>query len=55
MIEITKGGFFKMIYVISDLHGCYEEYIKMLELINFNGNDTLYVLGDICDRGNYGC
>lgn len=40
-----------MIYVISDLHGCYEEYIKMLELINFNDNDTLYVLGDICDRG----
>ena len=40
-----------MIYVISDLHGCYEEYIKMLNLINFNDNDTLYVLGDICDRG----
>ncbi len=40
-----------MIYVISDLHGCYEEYIKMLNLINFNENDTLYVLGDICDRG----
>ena len=40
-----------MIYVMSDLHGCYEEYIKMLNLINFNDNDTLYVLGDICDRG----
>ena len=40
-----------MIYVMSDLHGCYEEYIKMLNLINFNDNDTLYILGDICDRG----
>lgn len=40
-----------MIYVMSDLHGCYEEYIKMLNLINFNNNDTLYILGDICDRG----
>ncbi len=40
-----------MTYVISDLHGCYEEYIKMLNLINFNDDDTLYILGDICDRG----
>ena len=40
-----------MIYVMSDLHGCYEEYIKMLKLINFNENDSLYILGDICDRG----
>lgn len=44
-------GMIHLIYVISDLHGCYEEYIKMLNLINFNDNDTLYVLGDICDRG----
>ena len=41
-----------MIYVMSDIHGCYDEYIKMLELINFNDNDTLYIIGDICDRGN---
>ena len=40
-----------MIYVISDLHGCYEEYIMMLKLINFNADDTLYVIGDVCDRG----
>ena len=40
-----------MIYVMSDIHGCYEEYIKMLELINFNDSDTLYIIGDICDRG----
>ena len=41
-----------MIYVMSDIHGCYEKYIEMLKLINFNDNDTLYVLGDVCDRGN---
>lgn len=40
-----------MIYVMSDLHGCYEEYIKMLELIKFNEKDTLYIIGDVCDRG----
>ena len=40
-----------MIYVMSDLHGCYEEYCKALELIDFSSEDTLYVLGDIVDRG----
>lgn len=25
-----------MKYVMSDIHGCYDEYIRMLELINFN-------------------
>ena len=40
-----------MIYVMSDIHGCYEEYLKLLELINFSDEDTLYILGDVCDRG----
>lgn len=40
-----------MIYVMSDLHGCYQEYLKALEVIGFNDNDQLYVLGDIVDRG----
>ena len=43
-----------MIYAMSDLHGCYDKYIKMLEKINFNDNDTLYILGDIVDRGDGG-
>ena len=42
-----------MIYVMSDIHGCYDEYIKLLDLIHFNDNDTLYVLGDVIDRGPY--
>ena len=40
-----------MIYAMSDLHGCYDKYIKMLEKINFSDNDILYILGDIVDRG----
>ena len=40
-----------MIYVMSDLHGCYEEYLKALDLISFSSEDTLYVLGDVVDRG----
>lgn len=39
-----------MIYVISDIHGCYDKYIKMLEKIRFSSEDTLYVLGDVLDR-----
>ena len=41
-----------MKYVMSDLHGCYDKFIKMLEIINFNEQDELYILGDIFDRGS---
>lgn len=40
-----------MVYAVSDLHGCYEKYIQMLEIIHFVEEDTLYVLGDVVDRG----
>lgn len=43
-----------MIYVMSDIHGCYELYRKMLEKISFCEADTLYILGDIVDRGKNG-
>ena len=28
-----------------------DKYIKMLEKINFSDSDTLYILGDVVDRG----
>lgn len=40
-----------MIYVMSDLHGCYEEYLEALEAIDFKDSDQMYILGDIVDRG----
>lgn len=43
-----------MIYVMSDLHGCYNKYRQMLEKIKLNNNDTLYILGDVIDRGDAG-
>ena len=43
-----------MTYVMSDLHGCYDLYIKMLEKIGFSSDDTLYLLGDYVDRGQDG-
>ncbi len=41
-----------MIYVISDIHGSLDSYLRMLRLIEFSREDKLFVLGDICDRGN---
>ena len=41
-----------MIYVMSDIHGMYEKYEKMLKQIDLSEKDTLYVLGDIVDRGS---
>ncbi len=43
-----------MDYVMSDIHGCYDKYLKMLEKIEFSLDDTLYVLGDVLDRGPAG-
>ena len=40
-----------MIYCMSDLHGCYNAYLSMLEQIGFSDRDTLYILGDVIDRG----
>lgn len=40
-----------MNYVISDIHGYYEEYLELLEQIKFKETDNLYVLGDIVDKG----
>ena len=39
-----------MIYCISDIHGEYDRYKKMLGLIGLTEKDTLYVLGDVVDR-----
>lgn len=44
-----------MTYVCSDIHGCHDKYLRMLEKIDFKKSDTLYVLGDVLDReGNGG-
>ena len=43
-----------MTYAVSDIHGYYEKYLAMLEKIRFSENDTLYVLGDVIDRGGEG-
>ena len=39
------------VYVISDIHGNYDLFMELLKKIKLSGKDTLYVLGDVVDRG----
>ena len=44
-----------MIYVTSDLHGCsLEQLMNLLQRSGFSGEDFLFVLGDVIDRGEHG-
>jgi serine/threonine protein phosphatase 1 len=42
-----------MIYLVSDVHGCYNSFITLLNKINFKENDTMICIGDLIDRGKY--
>lgn len=39
-------------YVIGDIHGCYDELIKLTKQIGITDDDLIISLGDIVDRGN---
>ena len=39
------------IYVMSDIHGCYDEFKQMLGRIDMSGDDRLILAGDYIDRG----
>lgn len=42
-----------MIYAISDIHGQFDLFLKMLDKIHFDKDtDEMYVLGDCIDRGD---
>lgn len=43
-----------MIYCMSDIHGEKDRFDKMLDLIHFSDSDTLYIIGDVIDRGPSG-
>ncbi len=38
-------------YVMADIHGEADRFHAMLEKIHFSAEDTLYILGDVVDRG----
>jgi serine/threonine protein phosphatase 1 len=43
-----------MIYCVADIHGEYQRYLALLDKLQLQGEDTLYVLGDVVDRGAEG-
>lgn len=44
-----------MVYAVSDLHGYkFEKFMTLLEKADFSQDDTLYVIGDVIDRGTDG-
>ena len=40
-----------MTYLMADAHGCYQEFLQLLETIGFSADDELFLLGDVVDRG----
>ncbi len=40
-------------YAISDIHGCYQEFLAMLDKIDFSERDRLIMAGDYIDRGKH--
>ena len=41
-----------MHYVIGDVHGCYDELMRLLQKIEEKDNDAIiYFVGDLIDRG----
>ncbi len=44
-----------MVAVIGDLHGCYYTLLELVQTVrNKYGNISIYSVGDLIDRGNYG-
>ena len=42
-----------MTYFVSDIHGEYDLFMRLLKKIKFSEQDEMYVLGDIIDKGKY--
>ncbi len=42
------------VYVVSDIHGLKDRYDFMLKELNLSEEDSLYILGDVIDRGKDG-
>ena len=38
-------------WVVGDIHGCYDDFMKLLKNSEIKENDTIILIGDIIDRG----
>ena len=50
-VEKIDENDYNRIFVMSDIHGQYELFLKMLDKIKLKRKDLLVIIGDICDRG----
>ena len=50
-IEKINESDYSRIFVMSDIHGQYDLFLKMLDKIDLKREDLLVIMGDICDRG----
>ena len=50
-IKYIDENDYNRVFVISDLHGYYELFLKFIEKVNLQKDDLLINLGDTCDRG----
>ena len=50
-VERIDENNYDRIFTISDLHGQYDLFLRLLEKIELKREDLLLILGDICDRG----
>ena len=50
-IEKINENDYDRIFVMSDIHGQYDLFLKMLDKIKLKREDLLVIIGDICDRG----
>ena len=39
-------------FVFGDIHGCYDEFIELVDKMGVRNDDTIISLGDIVDRGS---
>ena len=50
-VEKINENDYNRIFVMSDIHGQYDLFLKMLDKIDLKREDLLVIIGDICDRG----
>ena len=49
--NIQLNNINKRILIISDIHGGYDFFVKLLEKVNYTSDDILFILGDILEKG----